>query len=100
MHACNGHSHKTGTYIYAYMNILFVGLFRIASNHYVFLLQLIRRRYFSDDLPAQNPWSSSLVERPIQRLDENSSDDDQTYKNTRYLRNSHLFVAVNFVNLH
>ncbi|KAF3440474.1 hypothetical protein FNV43_RR18758 [Rhamnella rubrinervis] len=49
-----------------------------------FFRMLIRRRYFSDDLPAQSPWSSSPVERPVQRLDENFSDDDQTYKNTSF----------------
>lgn len=48
-----------------------------------FIFQLIRRRYFSDDLPASNPWSVSPVERPVQRLDENSSDEDQSYKKTR-----------------
>lgn len=49
----------------------------------LYLFQLIRRRYFSDDLPAQNTWSISPVQRPSRRLDENSSDDDQLYKRTR-----------------
>ncbi|EOX92299.1 Ras-related small GTP-binding family protein [Theobroma cacao] len=47
-----------------------------------FFRMLIRRRYFSDDLPAQNTWSISPVQRPSRRLDENSSDDDQLYKRT------------------
>ncbi|EXC19700.1 putative GTP-binding protein [Morus notabilis] len=45
-----------------------------------FFRMLIRRRYFADELPAQNSWSISPVQRPVQRLDDNSSDDD--YKNT------------------
>ncbi|KAF2284237.1 hypothetical protein GH714_020026 [Hevea brasiliensis] len=48
-----------------------------------FFRTLIRRRYFSDELtaPASSPWSNS--QRPGQRLDENSSDDDQFYKTKR-----------------
>ncbi|XP_048443274.1 small GTPase LIP1-like isoform X1 [Pyrus x bretschneideri] len=46
-----------------------------------FFRTLIRRRYFSDDLPAQNPWSSSPVQRPAQTLDENWSDEDHSYRN-------------------
>ncbi|XP_050157883.1 small GTPase LIP1-like isoform X1 [Malus sylvestris] len=45
------------------------------------LFQLIKRRYFSDDLPAQNPWSSSPVQRPAQTVDENWSDEDHSYRN-------------------
>ncbi|PPS20162.1 hypothetical protein GOBAR_AA00409 [Gossypium barbadense] len=46
------------------------------------LFQLIRRRYFSDDLPTPNTWSASPFQRTSQRLDENSSDDEQLYKGT------------------
>ncbi|KAG4121799.1 hypothetical protein ERO13_D11G232000v2 [Gossypium hirsutum] len=46
------------------------------------LIALIRRRYFSDDLPTPNTWSASPVQRTSQRLDENSSDDEQLYKGT------------------
>ncbi|PON58707.1 Small GTPase superfamily, Rab type [Parasponia andersonii] len=49
-----------------------------------FFRMLIRRRYFSDDLPASNSWSISPVQIPVQRLDENSSDDDQSYKKTSF----------------
>ncbi|WCJ31757.1 Ras-related small GTP-binding family protein [Euphorbia peplus] len=50
-----------------------------------FFRTLIRRRYFSDEMTtsSSNPWSVSPVHRTVQRLDENSSDDDQFYKNTR-----------------
>ncbi|XWS33245.1 hypothetical protein CRYUN_Cryun22dG0064800 [Craigia yunnanensis] len=44
-----------------------------------FFRMLIRRRYFSDDLPTPTTWSISPVHRPSQLLDENSSD-DQLYK--------------------
>lgn len=44
-----------------------------------FFRMLIRRRYFSDEMPASNPWSISPTHKPIQRLDENSSDDDKFY---------------------
>lgn len=47
-----------------------------------FFHMLIRRRYFSDDLPTPNTWSASPVQRTSQRLDENSSDDEQLYKGT------------------
>ncbi|KAM1332232.1 hypothetical protein ACFX13_045404 [Malus domestica] len=46
-----------------------------------FFRTLIKRRYFSDDLPAQNPWSSSPVQRPAQTVDENWSDEDHSYRN-------------------
>ncbi|XP_062097959.1 small GTPase LIP1 [Humulus lupulus] len=49
-----------------------------------FFRMLIRRRYFSDDLPASNSWSVSPIQRPVQRLDENLSDDDQSYKKTSF----------------
>ncbi|XP_022774885.1 small GTPase LIP1-like [Durio zibethinus] len=44
-----------------------------------FFRMLIRRRYFPDDLPTANTWSITPVQRTSQRLDENSSDDDQFY---------------------
>ncbi|KAK9949834.1 hypothetical protein M0R45_005345 [Rubus argutus] len=45
-----------------------------------FFRMLIRRRYFSDDLPAQNPWSISPAESPAQTVDENWSDEDHSYR--------------------
>lgn len=48
------------------------------------LFQLVRRRYVSDDLPSANPWSVSPVQRTSQRLDDDLSDDEQFYKNTRF----------------
>ncbi|XP_057971168.1 small GTPase LIP1-like [Malania oleifera] len=49
-----------------------------------FFRMLIRRRYFSDDSPAPNPWSSIPVQRAARRSSENLSlsDDDNFYKNT------------------
>ncbi|KAK6924161.1 Small GTPase [Dillenia turbinata] len=44
-----------------------------------FFRMLIRRRYFSDDLPAQNSWSPTPVQRPIQCPTEISSDEDPFY---------------------
>ncbi|PRQ49011.1 putative small GTPase superfamily, sigma-54 interaction domain, ATP-binding site 1 [Rosa chinensis] len=45
-----------------------------------FFRMLIRRRYFSDDLPAQSPWSISPVASPAQTVDENWSDEDHSYR--------------------
>ncbi|XP_050380276.1 small GTPase LIP1 [Argentina anserina] len=45
-----------------------------------FFRMLIRRRYFSDDLSAQSPWSISPVESPAQTVDENWSDEDLSYR--------------------
>ncbi|KAL0432038.1 UNVERIFIED_CONTAM: Small GTPase LIP1 [Sesamum radiatum] len=44
------------------------------------LLALIRRRYFSDELPGASSWS---VNRPLQQSNEISSDDDQLYQSPR-----------------
>uniref|UniRef100_A0A5B6Z2L4 Uncharacterized protein n=1 Tax=Davidia involucrata TaxID=16924 RepID=A0A5B6Z2L4_DAVIN len=49
-----------------------------------FFRMLIRRRYFSDDSSAQNPWPTP-VQRPLQRSGENLSDEDQLYKRTRLI---------------
>ncbi|CAD5331268.1 unnamed protein product [Arabidopsis thaliana] len=47
-----------------------------------FFHMLIRRRYFSDELPSpSSAWS--LSHAPSQRLDEGTSDEDQFYKRTR-----------------
>ncbi|XP_059640209.1 small GTPase LIP1 [Cornus florida] len=47
-----------------------------------FFRMLIRRRYFSDDLSAPNPWSSTSQRSLQQRSNENLSDEDQLYKRT------------------
>ncbi|KAF5751833.1 putative GTP-binding protein yptv3 [Tripterygium wilfordii] len=47
-----------------------------------FFRMLIRRRYFSDEIPAPSPWSISPVQGTSQRLHENLIDDDPFYKNT------------------
>ncbi|OVA17024.1 Small GTPase superfamily [Macleaya cordata] len=41
-----------------------------------FFNMLIKRRYFSDELRAPNPWSTTPSQRPARRLDEYLSDDD------------------------
>ncbi|KAF9681968.1 hypothetical protein SADUNF_Sadunf05G0058500 [Salix dunnii] len=60
-----------------------VKFFRTVRIQHLYLqLLLIRRRYFSDELPAPSPWSASPVQRSVQRLDENISDEDPFYKAT------------------
>ncbi|EYU31099.1 hypothetical protein ABFS82_08G234300 [Erythranthe guttata] len=44
-----------------------------------FFRTLIRRRYFSDELPGANPWSTQ-VNRSLQQSSEITSDEDQLYK--------------------
>jgi hypothetical protein len=56
----------------------------LSNFFWITLFQLIRRRYFSDELPAPSPWSAYPVQRSVQRLDENTSDEDPFYKTTRY----------------
>lgn len=57
------------------------------------LFQLIRRRYFPDETPAPNSWSVSPVQKPVQRLDENFSDDDKFYKSPRYDHPKNYFLV-------
>lgn len=45
--------------------------------------QLIRRRYFSDEIPSP-AWSVPSVQRPAQRIDENFTEDDLSYNRRRY----------------
>ncbi|KAJ4828091.1 sphingosine N-acyltransferase subunit lip1 [Turnera subulata] len=47
-----------------------------------FFRMLIRRRYFSDELPAANSWSVSPVQKSIKHADETLSDDDPFYRST------------------
>ncbi|KAK4773791.1 hypothetical protein SAY87_028810 [Trapa incisa] len=47
-----------------------------------FFHMLIRRRYFSEDLPLPSPWSLSSVPKPAQRLDDDLSDEDPFYRRT------------------
>ncbi|XP_044489153.1 small GTPase LIP1-like isoform X1 [Mangifera indica] len=44
-----------------------------------FFRTLIRRRYFSDDLPASNSWFILPVHRSVQRFDENFSNEEKSY---------------------
>ncbi|KAM7529196.1 hypothetical protein LguiB_032606 [Lonicera macranthoides] len=50
-----------------------------------FFRMLIRRRYFSDDLPAVNPWTTTPVQRTFHRSGENLSDEDHSYNSTSYV---------------
>ncbi|BAT73328.1 small GTPase LIP1 isoform X1 [Vigna umbellata] len=43
-----------------------------------FFRMLIRRRYFSDEIPSP-AWSVPSVQRPAQRIDENFTEDDLSY---------------------
>uniref|UniRef100_A0A803KW90 Uncharacterized protein n=1 Tax=Chenopodium quinoa TaxID=63459 RepID=A0A803KW90_CHEQI len=45
-----------------------------------FFRMLIRRRYFSDQLPPSNPWSISPIQRSFQSSDEITSSNDQSFK--------------------
>ncbi|KAK9077681.1 hypothetical protein SSX86_006018 [Deinandra increscens subsp. villosa] len=51
-----------------------------------FFRTLVRRRYFSDDLPTSNPWST-IIQPPLQRPDENLSDEDHIYSRTSQIGN-------------
>ncbi|WVZ23845.1 hypothetical protein V8G54_002389 [Vigna mungo] len=48
-----------------------------------FFRMLIRRRYFSDEIPSP-AWSVPSVQRPAQRIDENFTEDDLSYNRRRY----------------
>ncbi|CAI9752960.1 unnamed protein product [Fraxinus pennsylvanica] len=52
-----------------------------------FFRMLIRRRYFSDELPGASPWSTK-VHRPLSQSPEISSDEDQMYKSSRKVHTS------------
>lgn len=58
-----------------------------------FFRMLIRRRYFSDELPAPNPWAGSPVQRTARRSrsSENVIDEDQFYKDTSTSGESHKY---------
>lgn len=59
-----------------------------------FFRMLIRRRYFSDEVPAAtSPWSTP-VQRTSQRSGENSSDDDRLYKGTSLVGDPYKYNAI------
>ncbi|KAJ0593718.1 putative small GTPase, sigma-54 interaction domain, ATP-binding site 1 [Helianthus annuus] len=51
-----------------------------------FFRMLVRRRYYSDDLPTANPWST-IIQQPLQRSDDNLSDEDRIYSSTSQIGN-------------
>lgn len=51
-----------------------------------FFRMLVRRRYFSDELPTTNPWSST-IQQPLQRSDDSLSDEDHIYTRTSQIGN-------------
>ncbi|KAL8195808.1 hypothetical protein R6Q57_025561 [Mikania cordata] len=51
-----------------------------------FFRMLGRRRYFSDDLPTSNPWSTP-IHPPLQRSEDNLSDEDRIYSSTSQIGN-------------
>lgn len=46
-----------------------------------FFLMLVRRRYFSDDLPAPSTWSAYPIQSSVHSSSERSSEEDQFHKN-------------------
>ncbi|XP_052189246.1 small GTPase LIP1-like isoform X2 [Diospyros lotus] len=58
-----------------------------------FFRMLIRRRYFSDELPASNPWSTPPLQSPFQQPSE-ISDEDHLYKNTSLIGNPYKYNNV------
>uniref|UniRef100_A0A7N0VDH3 Uncharacterized protein n=1 Tax=Kalanchoe fedtschenkoi TaxID=63787 RepID=A0A7N0VDH3_KALFE len=58
------------------------------------LTALIRRRYFSDELPAPSNWSTPQPQRPKQRLDESLDDYDPFYKSTSLSDDPYKYNAV------
>lgn len=71
--------------VYIYLFIFTFGLVNLVNDlNFVLLnVQLVRRRYFSDELPMTSPWSTS-VQRPLQRPGDSFIDEDQLYTSTRY----------------
>ncbi|KAG9131693.1 hypothetical protein Leryth_009431 [Lithospermum erythrorhizon] len=60
-----------------------------------FFRSLIRRRYFSDELPGTSPsWSSTLVHRPFQQYGEISNDDDQLYKTSSSIGDPYKYNVI------
>lgn len=65
-------------FAYVYVNYLF--------------LQLIRRRYYLDELQPSNPWSISPVQRSFASSDEITSSRDHYDNHTRYYVSSLIFL--------
>uniref|UniRef100_A0A7N0UQG6 Uncharacterized protein n=1 Tax=Kalanchoe fedtschenkoi TaxID=63787 RepID=A0A7N0UQG6_KALFE len=59
-----------------------------------FFRLLIRRRYFSDDVPAPSSWSIPQPQKPKQRLDETVDDYDPFYKSTSLSDDPYQYNAV------
>ncbi|XP_010261072.1 PREDICTED: uncharacterized GTP-binding protein At5g64813-like isoform X2 [Nelumbo nucifera] len=59
-----------------------------------FFRMLIRRRYFSDELPAANPWSITLAQKPFHRSGENLSDNDHFQNNTSLIGDPYKYSVV------
>ncbi|CAK9316306.1 unnamed protein product [Citrullus colocynthis] len=58
-----------------------------------FFRTLIRRRYFSDSLPATNTWSISPVPKSVQRLDD-TSDEEQSYSRASFSSETYKYNAL------
>ncbi|TXG71757.1 hypothetical protein EZV62_000336 [Acer yangbiense] len=85
VHAC------CSLYIYMYKHFCVQVIIGFSEKSGFLSHQLIRRRYFSDESPAQNQWSISPVQKPIQRLDENFNDEDPFYKSTSLSGDSYKY---------
>ncbi|KAL2498712.1 putative GTP-binding protein [Abeliophyllum distichum] len=58
-----------------------------------FFRMLIRRRYFSDELPGASSWSTQ-VHRPLPQFSEISSDEDQMYKRSSLIGDPYKYNAL------
>ncbi|KGN62092.1 small GTPase LIP1 [Cucumis sativus] len=59
-----------------------------------FFRTLIRRRYFSDSLPAAITWSVSPVPKSVQRLDDTISDEEQSYSRPSFSSETYKYNAL------
>ena len=69
------------------------GLATVSHIRINIIFQLIRRRYFPDELPPSNPWSASPMRRSFSSSDDITSSEDQFGNLARY---SLLFVLYDF----
>ncbi|XP_077243186.1 ras-related small GTP-binding family protein [Tasmannia lanceolata] len=59
-----------------------------------FFRMLIRRRYFSDELPVPNSWSLAPIQRPIHRSNENLIEDDNFHNNASSSSDTYKYNAL------
>ncbi|RZS10799.1 hypothetical protein BHM03_00042071 [Ensete ventricosum] len=57
-----------------------IGLLFDKESVIKFFRMLIRRRYFSDELPGPSPWSTTPLQNSLHLTSENSSDENQLHR--------------------